>query len=199
MKSSAELIHPAIIRPCHWLNALATLVMVTNGWAIYNASPLYRFEFYDDLTLGGWLGGALLWHFTAMWLVIGNGLIYLTYSVASGRFARKLLPLSPLAVGRDLAAVIAGRLNHHDPAQYNAIQKAAYLGAIGLLMLMVVSGLALWKPFQFWRLSMLFGGYELTRHVHFWAMTGICLFLVLHLVMTLLVPKTLLAMLRGRV
>jgi thiosulfate reductase cytochrome b subunit len=52
--------------------------MVMSGWRIYNASSIFGdFEFPKRLTLGGWLGGALLWHFAAMWLLVVNGSAYL--------------------------------------------------------------------------------------------------------------------------
>ena len=38
-------IHPGWVRVCHWINALAILVMIGSGWQIYNASPLFDFDF----------------------------------------------------------------------------------------------------------------------------------------------------------
>src|ERR1700757_2995143 len=87
-------VHPAVVRVTHWLNALAILVMVASGWRIYNASPLFDFRFPRDFTLGGWLAGALQWHFAAMWLLVVNGLVYVVYGFVSGRFRRKLLPIT---------------------------------------------------------------------------------------------------------
>src|SRR5690348_2371227 len=58
-------IHPGWVRVCHWINALAILVMIGSGWQIYNASPLFSFMFPGAITIGGWLAGALLWHFAA--------------------------------------------------------------------------------------------------------------------------------------
>ena len=62
-------IHPLWMRITHWLNALAVLMLVTSGWRIYNAAPFFPFTFPSGATLGGWLGGALQWHFAAMWPV----------------------------------------------------------------------------------------------------------------------------------
>lgn len=91
-------VHPLVVRVTHWINAFAILIMVVSGWRIYNADPLFPFKFPADLTLGGWLAGALQWHFAAMWLLALNGLVYVGYGIASGHFRRKLLPLKPSAL-----------------------------------------------------------------------------------------------------
>jgi len=191
-------IHPLWLRATHWLNALAVLIMVTSGWRIYNASPLFDFKFAKDLTLGGWLGGAILWHFAAMWLLAANGLAYLLCNVASGRLMHKFLPLSPRAVLADLLAALRGRLTHADPRQYNAVQRAAYLFVMADAVLLVLSGLVLWKSVQFPLLRELLGGYESVRRVHFFAMAAMVAFVILHLTMVALVPRSLLTMIRGR-
>src|ERR1041384_2219923 len=189
------LIHPLYVRITHWINALAVLVMIGSGWQIYNASPLFPFTFPKS-ALGGWLAGGLLWHFAAMWVLIANGLAYLTVGLATGRF-RKLMPIRPREVARDLAAAFTGRLNR-DVARYNAVQKLAYAGILLTGAIIVLSGFAIWKPVQLRELTLLFGGYEAARVGHFFAMAVIVLFLVLHVVMALLVPKSLRAMIRGR-
>jgi thiosulfate reductase cytochrome b subunit len=196
--AKAELIHPLYVRITHWINALAILIMIGSGWQIYNASPLFPFTFPKSITLGGWLAGALLWHFAGMWLLVLNGLIYVTLGFATGRFRRKLLPIWPREVGRDLGAALTGRLSHDDLARYNAVQKLLYAAILVTGVVIVLSGLAMWKPVQLWELTLLFGGYEGARLVHFFAMAGIVLFLVLHVVMALLVPKSLRAMIKGR-
>ncbi len=86
-------IHPLWLRITHWINAVAVVIMIGSGWEIYNASPLFPFEFPKSITLGGWLAGALLWHFAAMWLFAVNGLVYVVLGILTGRFRRKLLPL----------------------------------------------------------------------------------------------------------
>ena len=191
-------IQPGWVRIAHWLNVLAVLVLVTSGWRIYNASPIFAFKFPKELTLGGWLGGALLWHFAAMWLLAVNGLLYLTGNIASGRLWRRFWPLRPRDVLADFIAALRGKLGHDDLAHYNAVQKLAYLGAIALLILVVLSGLAVWKSVQFPLLRELMGGFDNARVVHFFAMSGIVAFVVVHVVMVALVPKTFLLMIRGR-
>jgi thiosulfate reductase cytochrome b subunit len=191
-------VHPLYVRVTHWINALAVLIMLGSGWQIYNASPLFAFTFPSGITLGGWLAGGLLWHFAAMWVLIANGLVYVTLGLATGRFRERLLPIRPGELVRDLGAALTGRLRHDDLARYNAVQKLLYAGILLTGLVIVASGLAIWKPVQLRELAALFGGYEGARLVHFFAMVAIVLFLVLHVVMALIVPKSLRAMIRGR-
>ena len=193
-----EKVHPLLVRMTHWVNALAVLVMVLSGWKIYNASPLFDFVFPDELTLGGWLAGALQWHFAAMWILVFNGMIYLAYGIFSGHLRRRMLPISPRALVGDVANALRGRLSHDDLSVYNAAQKTAYLGAILLAIGLVLSGLAIWKPVQFYALASLMGDYEGARLMHFFAMTGLVLFVLVHVAMVLLVPKTFLTMITGK-
>ena len=191
-------IHPAWVRVTHWINALAMLVMIGSGWQIYNASPLFPFDISKHITLGGWLGGALLWHFAAMWVLALNGLVYVTLGIVTGRFRRKLLPVRPREVLSDLRAALAGKLSHEDLSVYNAVQKLLYLGVIFAGAVIVLSGLSIWKPVQFQELTAVFGGYDFARYVHFGAMAAIVGFLVVHVALAVLVPKSLRAMIRGR-
>ena len=156
-------VHPLLVRIAHWVNALAILAMVMSGWKIYNASPLFDFSFPSDLTLGGWLAGALQWHFAAMWLLVLNGLIYLAYGTLSGHLRRRMLPIAPRALAADMLNALRGRLAHDDLSVYNAAQRAAYLGAIVLAIGLVLSGLAIWKPVQLYWLAALMGDYEGAR------------------------------------
>jgi thiosulfate reductase cytochrome b subunit len=191
-------IHPAWVRVTHWVNAVAIMVMIGSGWEIYNASALFPFMFPKSITLGGWLGGALLWHFAAMWLFAVNGLIYLALGVVTGRFRRKLLPLRFGDVVADARAALKGELAYDDLTVYNAVQKLLYLGVLLAGVLVVASGLAIWKPVQLQELTALFGGYEPVRYVHFFAMAAIFGFLVIHVVMALVVRASLRAMIVGR-
>ena len=191
-------IHPGWVRVAHWINAIAMLVMIGSGWRIFNASPLFDFEFPSALTLGGWLGGALQWHFAAMWVLAVNGLVYLTLGLVTGRFRRKLLPITPGAVLADARAALTFKLSHDDISVYNAVQKLLYTGVIGCAVVIVLSGLAIWKPVQLQELTALFGGYDFARWVHFAMMSAIVGFLVVHVALALLVPKSLRAMVVGR-
>jgi thiosulfate reductase cytochrome b subunit len=196
--TKAKVIQPAWVRALHWTNAFAMVLMIMSGWQIYNASPLFDFRFSSSITLGGWLGGALLWHFAAMWLLMVNGLIYLTVGLATGRFRKKLLPITPEGVISDTKAALTGKLSHDDLSKYNQVQKLLYAGVIIIGILIVLSGLAIWKPVQLQYLTALFGGYAVARYVHFFCMAGIVAFMVVHVVLALLVPKSLRAMIIGR-
>jgi thiosulfate reductase cytochrome b subunit len=194
-------IHPAWVRVTHWVNALAMFVMITSGWRIYNASPLFPFQFPPEITIGDGLdglSGALLWHFAAMWLLVVNGLVYLALGIVGGRFRRKLLPIRPADVVHDLGAALAGKLSHDDLSVYNAVQRLLYLGVIAAGIVIVLSGISIWKPVQVQELTAAFGGYSAARFVHFFAMAAIVGFLVVHVVLAILVPKSLRAMIRGR-
>lgn len=196
--SADAVIHPGWVRVCHWINALAILMMIGSGWQIYNASPLFHsLEFSKRIALGNWLGGALLWHFAAMWLLVINGIVYVTLGLATGRFRRKLLPIYPSEVLADAKAALTFKLSHDDLSHYNAVQKVLYAGVILCGILIVLSGLSIWKPVQFQELTALFGGYDFARYVHFIAMAAIVGFLGVHVALALLVPKSLRAMITG--
>ena len=190
-------IHPLWVRVTHWINVIAMVIMIGSGWRIYNASPLFPFRFPDDFTIGGWLAGALMWHFAAMWLLVVNGLVYVALGLYTGRFKNKLLPIWPAEIISDIRAAITLRLSHDDLSVYNAVQKLLYLGVILAGVVIVLSGLAIWKPMQLQELAALFGGYEGARIVHFLAMSAIVGFLLIHVVVALLVPKSIRAMVRG--
>jgi len=192
------IIHPLAVRITHWINAFAILIMVASGWRIYNAAPLFPFKIPADLTLGGWLGGALQWHFAAMWLLAINGLAYLVYGIVSGHFRRKLLPISPKAVIHDVVEALRGKLAHDDLSMYNAAQRSAYLAIIVAGIVLVFSGLAIWKPVQVQELTAILGGYEGARVVHFVAMALLVLIVLVHVFMVILVPRTFPAMFTGR-
>jgi thiosulfate reductase cytochrome b subunit len=196
--AARPLIHPVWVRVTHWINAFAILLMIGSGWQIYDAAPLFGFTFPRQIALGNWLAGALLWHFAAMWILMINGLVYLVLGIATGRFRRKLFPIYPGEVFRDLFAALRGKLAHDDLSVYNAVQKLLYLGIIVTGITIVLSGLSIWKPVQFQPLTGFFGGYNTARYVHFAAMTAIVAFLVVHVSLAVLVPKSLRAMIIGR-
>jgi len=202
VSSAADaVIHPRWVRITHWINVIAMSVMITSGWRIYNASPLFPFEFPPAITIGDGLDGlpgALLWHFAAMWLLVVNGITYVTLGILSGRFRRKLLPIRPADVARDLRAALTGTLSHDDLSVYNAVQRLLYAGVIAAGVVIVLSGLSIWKPVQLQELAALFGGYDAARFVHFFAMATIVGFLAIHVTLAVLVPKSLRAMIIGR-
>ena len=203
--------HHAVVRITHWVNALALTIMVGSGLRIFNAYPAFarRGETFccnpwegtlipAKLTFGGWLGGAIQWHFAAMWLFVANGLVYVAYGIISGHFRRKLLPITPRAVLHDVLEALRGRLAHEDLSVYNAAQRAAYVSLIVALIVLVLSGLAIWKPVQFYWLALPMGDFDNARIVHFIAMAAVVLIVIVHVVMVMLVPRTLPTMITGK-
>lgn len=190
--------HPAIVRFTHWTNALAMIIMITSGWKIYNDEVLFGFlHFPESIVLGVWAQHALQWHFFAMWILAINGLVYLLYGLISGRFARMLWPIRPRDIIAEAIQALTFRLKHTDLTHYNAVQKLLYVGIILVVIVQVVSGLAIWKPIQFSSLVSLFYDFQGARLAHFIGMAAICLFLLVHVTLALLVPRTILAMLTG--
>jgi thiosulfate reductase cytochrome b subunit len=198
MTTNSTTVHPAWLRITHWLNVIAVVVLVLSGWRIYNASPIFAFHIPAGITLGGWLGGALLWHFAAMWLLVINGIIYLAFNFATGRFSRKFFPLRAAEIAHDIIAVLKGKLAHDDLRHYNALQKLAYLFVIVDAIVIVLSGLVVWKSVQFPMLRALMGGYNDARIVHFVGMATLVAFIFVHVIMVALVPKTFVLMIRGK-
>ena len=189
--------HPLPIRIMHWIGAISILCMMLSGWAIYNASSSLHLTFPRRMTLGGWLAGGIAWHITVMWVLFANGVAYLLYGFLSGHFRRDLRPLGPRAVIVDLVAALTGRLSHR-PGHYNAVQRLLYVGVILLICCSVATGLSIWKPVQLGWLTDLFGGYPFARGIHLAAMIGIALFVVVHLTLVVIFPRTLIAMLAGK-
>ena len=189
---------PAWLRLTHWINVIAVVIMVMSGWRIYNASPIFAFEFPAAITLGGWLGGAIQWHFAAMWLLVANGAMYLLSGLITGRLQRQMFPLGLRQLWLDFTAALRGKLKHDTDGSYNAVQKAAYLFIIVDLIVIVLSGLVVFKSVQFETLRVLMGGYDSARIVHFIGMAGLVGFVIVHVVMALLVPRTIAEMVFGR-
>jgi thiosulfate reductase cytochrome b subunit len=129
-------------------------------------------------------------------VLLANGLAYLLYGVLSGHFRRDLRPPGPRAVIDDLGAALTGRLGHR-LGHYNAVQRLLYAGVIFAICLAVVTGLSIWKPVQLGWLTGLFGDYPVARGVHLAAMIAIALFVVVHVAMAAIFPRTLVAMIGG--
>ena len=195
---SGRRLHPLAVRIMHWTNAVAMLIMITSGWGIYNDDVIIRgLHFSQYLRLGDWAAWSLNWHFAGMWLLTINGIIYFAYGIFSGHFRRTLFPVGPAAILRDAIAALQFRLPHRLGA-YNAVQKTLYLGVLAVGVIMVLSGLAIWKPAQFQELTWLFGGFDAARVIHFLGMTAIVLFLMVHIALVIIVPRTLPTMITGR-
>jgi thiosulfate reductase cytochrome b subunit len=191
-------LHPLPLRIMHWTNAVAIFIMIGSGWKIYNDEVIFGWlHFPDSIVIGKWAQYGLQWHFFGMWIFVINGLAYLTYGVATGRFRQKLFPISVREILATVGDVLRFRLAHDDLTHYNAVQKILYLGVMLVGILIVISGLALWKPVQFSELSGLFYNFQTIRLVHFLCMSAIVAFLVVHISLALLVPQSLVAMVTG--
>ena len=191
-------LHPLPLRIMHWINAIAIFIMIGSGWKIYNDDVIFSLlRFPDSIVIGKWAQYGLEWHFFGMWIFVLNGLAYLSYGIATGRFRRKLFPISLREVFVTIGEAMRFRLRHDDLTHYNAVQKVLYLGVMMVGILIVISGLALWKPVQFSELASLFGGFQNIRLVHFLCMAAIVAFILVHVTLALLVPQSLVAMLTG--
>jgi thiosulfate reductase cytochrome b subunit len=205
-------VHPPAVRVMHWINAAAILIMIGSGWHIYNNHPIVSWiSFPRWAVLGGdpeltyrlnkdvGFGNALLWHFAAMWVFFLNGTAALIYGLVTRRIQRKWFPITPVGVWRDLIDALTFRLSHDDLSVYNAVQRVSYVGVVLATLFAFASGLAIWKPVQFQWLTALFYDFQGARLVHFLAMSAIVLFLLAHVSLAILVPRTLLAMITGKV
>jgi len=203
-------LHPLGLRIMHWINAVAIIVMIGSGLKIYGDSPIFSWlAFPDILTIGGdpdiafrfhgnaGQSGALQWHFLGMWIVVVNGLAYLTYGLVTGRLRRMLLPIRPREVIATIRDALRFHLSHDDLTIYNGVQKLLYVGIILVAIVEVLAGLAIWKPVQFSTLASLFYSFQGARLVHFLGMAAIVAFLLVHVGLALMVPRTLLNMITG--
>jgi thiosulfate reductase cytochrome b subunit len=191
-------LHPLPLRVLHWINAVAIFIMIGSGWKIYNDDVIFGLlHFPDWLVIGKWAQHGLQWHFFGMWIFVLNGAAYIAYGIATGRFRRKLFPISIREILTTVGDAMRLRLGHDDLTHYNAVQKILYLGVIAVGVMIVISGLALWKPVQFSALADLFGSFQTIRLVHFLCMAAIVGFVLIHVTLALLVPRSFLAMLTG--
>jgi thiosulfate reductase cytochrome b subunit len=191
-------LHPPPLRVMHWTNAIAIFIMVGSGWKIYNDEVIFGWlHFPEYLTIGKWAQHGLQWHFLGMWIFALNGLTYLTYGLMTGRFRGMLLPVYWSELMQTIKDTLHFHLAHDDLTKYNAVQKLLYIGVICVGIMMVLSGLAIWKPVQFSEFLSLFGSFQNARLVHFLCMSAIVLFVVVHVALALLVPRTLVSMVTG--
>ena len=191
-------LHPVPVRIMHWTNALAMLVMIGSGWGIYNDAVIFGgLHFPKEIKLGSWAAQSLLWHFAGMWLLALNGAAYLIYGVVTRRLRERLLPIRVADLVQTVRDTLRFHVAHDDLTTYNAVQKVLYIVVILAGISQVVTGLAIWKPVQFSGLTALLGGFQSARLIHFAGMAVIVGFLVVHVALSFLVPRTLWAMLTG--
>jgi thiosulfate reductase cytochrome b subunit len=191
-------LHPLPVRIMHWVNAVVMLVMITSGWGIYDDDVIIRgFHFSQFWRLGDWAAWSLNWHFAGMWFLTINGLTYLIYGLVTGRLREKLLPIRPTELLQTVVDTLHFKIAHEDITIYNAVQKLLYIVVIVAGIAQVVTGLAIWKPVQFSALVSMLRGFQTARVLHFAGMAAIVGFLIVHVALALLVPKTLWAMVAG--
>jgi thiosulfate reductase cytochrome b subunit len=133
-----------------------------------------------------------------MWLLVANFAVYLAMNIVTGRLRRRMFPLHIKSVFTDAFAALRGKLGHDDLTHYNAVQKFAYLAVIVDIVIVILSGLVVWKSVQFPLLRTLMGGFDNARVVHFFGMSFLVAFFVVHIAMVALVPRSLVLMIRGR-
>jgi thiosulfate reductase cytochrome b subunit len=187
--------HPLAIRWFHWINFPVLALMIWSGLLIYWANDVYRIgfgdttlvkffpqKFYDTFNIPFRLGEGMGWHFFFMWLFFLNGLLYVLYTFFSGEW-RYLLPGKKSFKEAWLVLLHDLHLRKTAPPQlkYNGAQKIAYTAIIIMGLGSVTTGLAIYKPVQFGWLCALFGGYRLSRIIHFALTIGYCLFFVIHI------------------
>lgn len=207
-------VQPWLVRVTHWANVVLFAVMAGSGLQILMAYPLLgpRGEAYGwyplqgvkppaALTVGDWLAGARHWHFAFGWLFVANAVIYLAYLFASGEWRRRLF--FPRRDARNAWDTLLHdlRIRKEAPAQvglYNGMQRLTYTGVLATAPLLVLSGLAIYKPVQLPRLTALLGGYDAARAIHLLVLAALALFTAVHVIQVLRHPRTLADMTIGR-
>ena len=205
--------HHWIVRLTHWLTFLLLIGMIASGLQIYGTyarfgergGPYYAPNPFQDhgfpawSRLGGWLAGALNWHFTLMWPLIAGGLLYLSYLVASGEWRSLLFRPRDIRGAIEMQKYYLRLRKDHPPqGKHNPLQKLAYSFIILMGVLSVITGFAIYKPTQLTWLTALFGGFQAARYWHFWAVWIFTGFLVVHVLLVFIVdPASLRAMISG--
>jgi thiosulfate reductase cytochrome b subunit len=191
-------LHPLSVRIMHWTNAIAMIIMIRSGWGIYDDYVIiHGLHFSSTYRLGSWAAPSLLWHFAGMWLLALNGLAYLVYGIVTGRLRERLLPIRLAELVQTVRDTLHFKIKHEDLTVYNAVQKLLYLIVIAAGIWQIVTGVLIWKPIQFSSAVDVLGGFQAVRIEHFVGMTVIVGFLIVHVALSFLVPRTLWAMLSG--
>ena len=210
----ARPVQPSLVRATHWANLVLLTIMAGSGLRILVAYPFLgpmgaEYGWYPlqgasppaALTIGGWLAGARHWHFAFAWLFVANAIVYLAYLFASGEWRRRLF--FPRRDARNAWGTVLHdlRLRKQAPAPvglYNGMQRLTYTAVLAMTPLVVLSGLAMYKPVQLPRLTALLGGYDAARAIHLLVLAALALFTLVHVVQVLLHPRTLADMTIGR-
>ncbi len=209
-----RLVQPWPIRVMHWANAILVLIMAGSGLRILVAYPSlgpvgepYGWVPFQGvnppalLTIGEWLAGARHWHFAFAWFFVANAAVYAVYLFASGEWRQRLF--FPRRDARNAWGTVLHdlRIRRTAPPQdglYNGMQRLAYTGVLAIAPLLVLSGLAIYKPVQMPRLTALLGGYDFARAIHLIVLAALALFTIVHVVQVILHPRTLVELTVGR-
>jgi thiosulfate reductase cytochrome b subunit len=187
--------HPWLVRFAHWLNAVTLLVMTASGMQIFEAFPSFGakipqvdfIHFPESMRLGGWLGGALQWHFTFAWIFTTTGVVYTTYLFVSGRWRQVIFrPRDIRGVWPMVRHYFIFKPKPKQTEPYNPLQKLAYTSTIFFGVIAVITGLMLYQPAQLAWAVKFAGGFGMVRIYHFAAMIGFLSFIPGHLIMVAL-------------
>ena len=192
--------HPLAIRWLHWINFPILAIMIWSGLLIYWANDVYKLgwgdktilKFFPDsfnkaLNIPFRLAEGMSLHFVFMWFFAINGIIYFFYLLFSKEWKlifpnKRSLKEACLVMLHDL------RIRKGLPPQkkYNAAQRIAYTAVIIMGFLMLLTGLAIYKPAQLYWLCAILGGYEWARAEHFIITILFCLFFLVHVIQVIL-------------
>jgi thiosulfate reductase cytochrome b subunit len=192
--------HPLAIRWLHWINFPLLTIMIWSGILIYWANDVYKIGFGDKTLLKFFpdsfnkalnipfrLAEGMNLHFFFMWFFTINGIIYFFYLLFSKEYKlifpnRRSLKEAWLVILHDL------HIKKGLPPQkkYNAAQRIAYTGIIVLGFLIIITGLAIYKPVQLNWLCAMLGGYEWARIEHFIITILFVLFFLVHILQVIL-------------
>lgn len=205
---------PWPIRVTHWLNAVLIVILAGSGLQIlvafpslgargdpYSWYPFHGVAPPKVLTIGDWLAGARHWHFAFAWFFVANALVYAIYFFASGEWRQRLF--FPRRDARNAWQTVLHdlHLRKEAPPQdglYNGMQRLTYTGVLAIAPLLLLSGLAMYKPVQLSPLTALVGGYDVARAIHLLVLVSLALFTVVHVIQVLLHPRTFVDMTIGR-
>ncbi|MEO5892143.1 MAG: cytochrome b/b6 domain-containing protein [Ferruginibacter sp.] len=192
--------HPLLIRWTHWINFPLLTIMIWSGLLIYWANGVYTITlfghtyikffpewFYKMLNIPYRLAEGMAFHFFFMWLFTINGFCYVIYTLVSGAW-RELLPNRRSFKEAWLVLLHDLHIRKTIPPQnkYNAAQRIAYTFTVLMGIGSVATGLAIYKPVQFYWLTWLCGGYHFARILHFALTIGYVLFFIIHVIQVML-------------
>jgi thiosulfate reductase cytochrome b subunit len=192
--------HSIIMRWTHWVNFPILTIMIWSGMFIYWANDEYSITlfghtfvrffpdwYYNLLHIPARLSEGMAWHFCFMWFFTLNGILYISYTIISGDW-REMVPQKKSFKEAWLVLLHDLHIRKMAPPQnkYNAAQRIAYTAIIIMGIGSVITGLAIYKPVQFYYLVWICGGYHFARIIHFALTLGYVFFFLVHVVQVIL-------------